>query len=334
MNNSKNQNTQVAYILTPKGFSIFIDDKSYVVDQSHPNYTKISERLKDENYVGLVDLIDTTKTVTKLSNGLLKVSNGVVYYDGRQLNGVLVDTILKLIKGGFSVQPIVNFLNNLEKNPSKRAVDELYEFLAVGQIPITPDGFFVAYKKVRSNYFDIHSGTFDNSVGQVCEMPRNKVDENSERTCSAGLHVCSYDYLKHFSSCSNDRVVICKINPADVVAIPKDYNNSKMRVCRYEVVAEDLEYWESDNLAKTTLYGASDDDLYEYDCDGEYCDDCEELLEECTCGFDDGDDEYCDDCQYSSEQVVEQEPVQDAKLPLDTELSMLIKMMMLYSLIK
>jgi len=32
--------------------------------------------------------------------------------------------------------------------------------------------------------------------------------------------------------------VIVKINPADVVAIPSDYKNTKGRCCRYEVVAE------------------------------------------------------------------------------------------------
>ena len=32
--------------------------------------------------------------------------------------------------------------------------------------------------------------------------------------------------------------MILKINPADVVAIPKDYNNTKGRTCRYEVIGE------------------------------------------------------------------------------------------------
>jgi hypothetical protein len=68
-------------------------------------------------------------------------------------------------------------------------------------------------------------------------VPRNCVDEDPDRTCSHGLHVCSFDYLPHFSH-ANGHVVVCKVNPADVVAIPRDYNNTKMRVCRYEVVGE------------------------------------------------------------------------------------------------
>ena len=32
--------------------------------------------------------------------------------------------------------------------------------------------------------------------------------------------------------------MLLKINPADVVSIPIDYNNSKGRCCRYEVIKE------------------------------------------------------------------------------------------------
>ena len=71
-------------------------------------------------------------------------------------------------------------------------------------------------------------------------MPRNEVEDNPEKTCSAGLHVCSYDYLDNYSSseCDLDRVVICEVDPQDVVSIPSDYNNAKMRVCKYKVIDE------------------------------------------------------------------------------------------------
>jgi hypothetical protein len=107
--------------------------------------------------------------------------------------------------------------------------------LEKNNLPITPDGYFLAYKKVRANYLDVHSGTMDNSPGRVVEMPRNKVDDNQNNTCSHGLHFCSEGYLKHFGG---ERTVIVKINPADVVSIPNDYNQTKGRACRYEVIGE------------------------------------------------------------------------------------------------
>ena len=102
---------------------------------------------------------------------------------------------------------------------------------------------FLAFKNVRNDYRDIHSGNFDNSIGQVCEMPRNGVDEDKDRTCSAGLHFCSIEYLPHFSDSNGGHTMIVKINPRDVVAIPADYNNTKGRTCKYEVVAEYKEDW-------------------------------------------------------------------------------------------
>jgi hypothetical protein len=167
---------------------------------------------------------------------------GVVYYDGQPLHNYAVDRLLTMIDAGREVKPLVAFLENLQRNPSKRVVDNLYRFLEHGQIPLTDDGHFLAYKAVRGDFKDIHSGTFDNSVGRVCEMARNRVDEDPNRTCSAGLHVCSFGYLPHFSH-AGGHVMICKVNPADVVAIPADYNDTKMRVSRYEVVGEVLDYY-------------------------------------------------------------------------------------------
>jgi hypothetical protein len=75
----------------------------------------------------------------------------------------------------------------------------------------------------------------DNSVGRIVEMPRDKVNANQHEVCGSGLHVCSRSYLSEFSG---EHTMVCKINPRDVVSVPVDYNNAKMRVCRYEVIEE------------------------------------------------------------------------------------------------
>jgi len=75
----------------------------------------------------------------------------------------------------------------------------------------------------------------DNSPGTIVEMERNQVDDNKDQTCSTGLHFCGMSYLSCFGG---DRTVIVKINPADVVSIPSDYNEAKGRACRYEVIGE------------------------------------------------------------------------------------------------
>jgi hypothetical protein len=127
------------------------------------------------------------------------------------------------------------FVENMLQNPSKRAVDELFDFIEACDLPITEDGCFLAYKKVRGDYMDCRSGSIRNAVGDTPSMERNMVDEDSSRTCSYGLHACSYEYLKHFGGA---RCMVVKINPKDCVSFPKDYNNSKLRCSGYEVVGE------------------------------------------------------------------------------------------------
>jgi hypothetical protein len=125
------------------------------------------------------------------------------------------------------------------QNPSYTAVQELYLFLEANQIPITEDGHFLAWKKIRNNWKDIHSNSVDYSVGATPSMKRNEVDPDRDRTCSNGLHCAGWGYLPHFgSNGDSDRIVIVKVNPADVIAVPNDYNNAKMRVCRMEVLRE------------------------------------------------------------------------------------------------
>jgi hypothetical protein len=140
--------------------------------------------------------------------------------------------------GDTGVTTLLNFLEKLMENPSRRAVNELYGFLQANDIEIAEDGDFLAWKKVREDYLDIHSGTIDNSPGANPRVARNMVDEDSNQTCSYGLHVCSKSYLPHFGNSTDSRIVQVKVNPKDVVAVPADYNNAKMRTAGYHVIGD------------------------------------------------------------------------------------------------
>lgn len=151
------------------------------------------------------------------------------------MNQTIARRMISMIKEGFDATPLAKFIDNLMQNPSNRAVNELYGFLEANNIPITSDGCFLAYKRVRDDYTDVYSGTIRNQPGDTVTMARNQVDDNPNQTCSAGLHFCSLEYLSYFGGA---RIVTVKINPRDVVSIPIDYDNSKGRTCRYEVVSE------------------------------------------------------------------------------------------------
>ena len=63
--------------------------------------------------------------------------------------------------------------------------------------------------------------------------------------------------------------MVIKINPRDVVSIPYDYNNEKMRCCRYEVIGEvPMSTTAKDEYNTVAVYGVSfsdDEDEYEDD---------------------------------------------------------------------
>jgi len=226
-----------AHIVGANFVTVMVDGCTRTIADDHVNYTKIREALKLRDYPTVERLIDIVGSVVNFAQGGVAVRNGQVFYRDHEVRGSVVDRILQMVRENFDAQPMLKFLNNLMENPSKRAVDELYGFLEATKLPITDDGCFLAYKKVNKDYRDFYTGTMDNSVGQTLEMPRNQVDDNRDRTCSQGLHFCSLSYLPHYHG-GQGRVMIVKINPADVVSIPSDYNNAKGRAWRYEVVGE------------------------------------------------------------------------------------------------
>jgi len=238
----------IPHIINGNGtISLLIDGEMKPIDTAHPNYEKIKEAIKEQDWESIPKLVNVEESVKEYAGDTnITIENGTVLYKGTPVHNTLTERMLEMMSEGFDITYLVKFLDNLMENPSYRAVNELYGFLEAGNIPITENGTFLTYKKIRSNWTDIYTGKIDNSIGAVVEIPRNQVDEDSTRTCSFGLHVCSYDYLPNFGTSGEDRVVICEVNPQDVVAIPQDYNNTKMRVCKYKVIAEVEDYTEKD----------------------------------------------------------------------------------------
>ena len=226
-----------ASIVGPTFVTVMLNGQTMTIDGSNPNYAAIREALKAKDHQLVESLINTKKAVESFAAGQVEVRGDQVFYGSLEIKGSVVQRILQMVREGFDSQPMLNFLANLMANPSKRAVDELYGFLEATGLPITEDGRFLAYKKVNDNYRDFYTGTMDNSIGTVVEMPRNQVDDERDRTCSYGLHFCSLEYLPMYHGGAG-RVLIVKINPSDVVSIPSDYNNAKGRACRYEVIGE------------------------------------------------------------------------------------------------
>ena len=225
------------FIIQGSNVTVVIDGKPHTVAKTHVSYQKVVDAIKAGDWPTVKNIIDPVKVVLNYGAGNISIKGDTLYWKGEPFAGIMATRMISMLEEGFSIEPMVLFMHNLLKNPSKRSVDELYGFLEKNNLPITPDGYFLAYKKVRRDFLDIHSGTMLNAPGTVVEMERFKVDDNKDKTCSTGLHFCGMSYLDHFGG-SDSRTVIVKIDPADVVSIPSDYNGAKGRACRYEVIGE------------------------------------------------------------------------------------------------
>lgn len=275
----------VAFIKTGDGnITLVLNSKTFSVGKSHRNYEKILDALRTQTYDGLEDLIDVQATITARmggNQGSVTVKNGEVHYRGRVMHNTVTERILAFVDEGLPTEPLVRFLENLLENPMPEAVNELYDFLANtnggrSQFPITEDGCFIGYKGIRDDWKDSYTGKIDNSVGTIVSMGRDKVDPNRRNECSYGLHVGTLEYAKGFAA----RTILVKVNPRDCIAVPQDYNCSKLRVCRYEVLAE------AENVINTPMHPMpSAETSYDDDYDDEVNDDLDDEVDtELTAG--------------------------------------------------
>lgn len=228
----------IPYLLQGKNIILVISGKSHTISKdTHMNYGKIIDALKSQDWDELHDLVEPKKAIVNFGKGYVSIDGDKVSWKGQPFHNALSNRMIEMYQDGFPIDPMVRFMENLLKNPSKRSVDQVYGFLEKNKLPITEDGYFLAYKRVKSNYMDVYTGTIDNSIGQVVTMDRNLVDDNPDSHCSTGLHFCSESYLGSFGN-GSDPVMILKISPEDVVSIPTDYNGAKGRCSKYEVVAQ------------------------------------------------------------------------------------------------
>lgn len=234
----------IPYQLSDTTLTIFINGTPHIIHRDNSAFDNVMATLNDET----LSTEETVEIISKLLNPIeiltdvidgdrVTIEGNRVLFDGEMIPTSLSRKLLHIAQNGLPIEPWKRFVARVFANPSRGAQAELNEFLEQANLPITEDGCFLAYKRVREDYKDVYSGKFDNSVGSICEMPRTDVDSDRDNTCSNGLHFCSQDYLKNFYSGAG-RIVIVKVNPSDVVSIPSDYNFTKGRTCRYEVVGE------------------------------------------------------------------------------------------------
>ena len=243
---------QVPYITSENSLTIFWDGKPYTLRKENANFELAKKALLEARYDDLGDLLDIKKSIENFVQGDIEVKDEVVYYKGHRLHGVVVDKLIDMLRSGMKDStPITNFITRLQANPSANSVAELYTFLGYKSLPTTPEGKVLGYKGVQSDYWS-STGNADtivvqgetnerhqilNEVGATIEVARRCVDDNKDNHCSFGLHVGSFDYASDWSG-HDGKLLLVEFDPADAVSVPTDCNFQKLRVSKYNVIAD------------------------------------------------------------------------------------------------
>ena len=253
--------------------TVVLQGKPYMMATTNPNFEKVLEAWKQSDEQALLDLFDQKVALQNYVDGSIEIKDNKLFCDGEELHGHVVDRIFNHMEKGLDFKPLLRFIEKLQNNPSRRAVNELYSFLEHKNMPVTENGNFIAYKGVDENYKDFHTRSFDNSVGQTLEMKRNSVCDDANIGCSHGFHAGSYDYAKGYAS-GGGHLMLVEINPEDVVSVPLDCNQQKLRTSKY-VVVEHCEH-----ILKQEIYFEDEDEL----TDDELDDLCEQDVNENSAG--------------------------------------------------
>ena len=202
--------------------------------------------------------------LTAVSKRFALVGNRITF-DGMKIRKGVSKHILRMWRGGDdNWKAIVRFLQRLALNPSEAARENAFAYLEAHDITITPDGQLILYKGVKADSGSIHTGaayvdgvahhgSIPNPVGAVVTMPRDMVNPDRMIGCSHGLHAGTWAYANAFAQGMTLKVLV---HPRDIVSVPEDCNQQKVRVSRYRVLEAALQ-----EIEATTYDSGEDDDL-------------------------------------------------------------------------
>lgn len=233
-----------------------------LIAASDPTYEAVRRYVVDEHggdFEVVRDLVDTYRTGVKAAtaeavtvvDGDMKGGEAEPYriVHGDPVEEVVLAAAIRLTNKSADLAPLGAFLRRLERNPSPASRSQLFGWLKAGGFTVTTDGLIVGYKSVRSDGRSAHagrepvtvvhqdgavetvSGHVPYPVGATVWMARDLVDDDRDSPCSVGLHVGTFGYARGFS----ERMLVVLVDPADVVAVPRDSSGQKMRVCRLVV---------------------------------------------------------------------------------------------------
>lgn len=269
-------NTLISHLYTGKSLTLVSIQnnklETNIIENTHANWGAIVKAYKAKDYDQVIDLINVRRAIATKSSGRFTVEGESVLFNGEPVHGFLFDRIISHLREGLDFDNLLKFADNLWQNPSNRARNYLFQFLADRNFTIDEDGYVLGWKGVRDDYYSVRGspirplkgtvnehGQIYNGVGEVIQIDRGLINDEYEVACHTGLHVGTRAFARSFAS----RLMVVRFNPKDAVTVPN--SGEKLRVAEYEVVAEE------DATPQTVVDDSYNKPLPKRDANGRFC---------------------------------------------------------------
>lgn len=240
----------LSHIISNSGVTVVFDDGPKMLHKNAPGYQEAIEAIKLNNITKLRELMDPKWAIMRYSNNELSFeTDGSISFEGLRLGTKFTSLLKSSMSRHLPWHVLAKFLTNCLANPSLRAQKEVEHMLEHDGLPITEDGCFLAYKLATVDNLDSDTGLFDCSIGKVVEMPRDRIIKNVRRGAERGFSAGGKPYL---NTAFAGKVIIVKINPADLVGI-YTLPYTEAVVCKFTVLCESCLDFSSDIVDSTTL---------------------------------------------------------------------------------
>lgn len=232
-----------------QAITVLSNGEVYVASSERDDFFSIVERAKmgDES---VIDMFEPAKTVEKKFIRItdrVTVSGGHLLFDNDRVPPSIEASVIRGLRDGTEDwAPLVRFMEKLYSNPNEHSRKQFYRWLETHDFSICADGDVIGYKAVEpETLLSVHSGQaivdgvlvsgqIPNLPGSLIEMPRSEVTHDPSIGCHVGLHVGTFGYARDFLL--EGTVLLIKFSPTDVVSVPTDCSDAKVRVCRYRVI--------------------------------------------------------------------------------------------------
>jgi hypothetical protein len=237
---------KVRYISTDEGIIVWLGGRHRTVGVQDAQFNAFHIALTNgaEEHE-LLDLLNgsSEKMQVALQATDLRVVDGSVTFKGQLLPASISRRLQTMLDKGYGLGPLSNFMTRLSEHPAPEMILDTYALLEESDLPLTADGYLIAYAIATPEYADPDTKLHDMRLGRTCEIPRRMfVDELSP---PAGLKF--YTAAQASSKlAAGKHAMLVQIDPSDVTLASrqKSPRNESFAylTCRYIVVQEDTQY--------------------------------------------------------------------------------------------